>query len=111
MTGVMASARGGSFVPTQGWAGTKSGVALAKVLQARTRVCACPPWPTSRVRANPLASSTAMALEAAVKVPRPTARAGTQKLKPAAGTDAGIVATKDSARSEERRVGKECACP
>jgi hypothetical protein len=38
-----------------------------------------------------------MALEAAVKVPRPTARAGTQKLKPAAGTDAGIVATKDSA--------------
>jgi len=30
-------------------------------------------------------------------VPRPTARAGTQKLKPAAGTDAGIVATRDSA--------------
>jgi hypothetical protein len=33
-----------------------------------------------------------MALELAVKMPRPTARAGTQKLKPAAGTDAGTIA-------------------
>ncbi len=79
MTGVMASAKGGSFVPTQGWAGSKSGVVLAKAVQASTRVCACAAWPTFRVSWNRLASSTAMASELAVKVPRLTGRAGTQK--------------------------------
>ena len=40
MTGVMASAKGGSFVPTQGWLGWKSRVSLANAVQARMRVWA-----------------------------------------------------------------------
>jgi len=104
MTGMMASAGGGSLVPTQGWDLTKSCVALAKAVQARTRVSAWLPFPTSRVSWNRLASSTTKAFAVAVNTPRLTARPGTQKLNPAAGRDAGMIATKDSATGDRAHL-------
>ncbi len=97
MTGVMASAKGGSFVPTQGWAGSKSGVVLAKAVQARSGSGACA-LAHLQGELEPARLLHGDGLRARGEGAEADGRAGTQKLNPAVGTDAGMVATKDSPR-------------
>ena len=81
---MMASAKGGSLVPTQGWEGSKSGVLLAKAVQERTAGLRPGTAADRQGQREPARLLHGDELGAGGEVPRLAPALGTQKLNPAA---------------------------